>query len=670
MWVLRCSAPRGPPVISFHSRDQLQNCTNNSWRARSGRIVPRSDRSRSCLRPGRQFITDVIIEGQTSMRATRVWVVTAALVHPRLRRKHQCVADLLDSKYELVNSSKTFNAHELMFGSMAPDAEMVTTPKPEQHIVFVTDFSCVNNSMFVRMNNRLFRAPYRWIIIDSSSISNRESLLNSMENVIILSDSEVIISQKDDKGSYNLDYVYKIESRRTWLKHQFGCWNPKEKLKTAVDNRVIALRRRNLKGLEISACYVVTDNDTLKHLTDGLNAHIDPVTKVSFPTINHLFDFINANRKFVYTNSWGYLINGSWSGMTGYLVEGRVEIGGSPMFLTAERLPYVEFVTSPIPTKSKFVFRQPKLSYEYNLFVLPFKNNVWYCCIATFFVLCFAVFVVTAWEWKKFNSDKERYTDAGILRNKITDILLIVFGAACQQGSSTALKGSLGRIVMFILFLAFLFLYTSYSANIVALLQSSSPRIRSLEDLLHSRLKFGVQDTVYNRYYFRMATEPIRKTIYETKVAPSGTNPKFMSLEEGVKKMQKGLFAFHMDTGVGYKFVGKYFNEQEKCNLKEIQYLQVQYPWIAIRKHTPHREILKIGLRRIQEHGLQSRENVFFYLKKPKCSGHVTSFVSVSIVDCYPAILVLLYGYSVAFALLLMEILLHWRRQRRQFYHF
>ncbi|KAI8435877.1 hypothetical protein MSG28_004084 [Choristoneura fumiferana] len=61
----------------------------------------------------------------------------------------------------------------------------------------------------------------------------------------------------------------------------------------------------------------------------------------------------------------------------------------------------------------------------------------------------------------------------------------------------------------------------------------------------------------------------------------------------------KGLFAFHMETGVGYKFVGKYFQESEKCGLKEIQYLQVIDPWLAVRKNTPFKEMFKIGSKRI-----------------------------------------------------------------------
>nr|XP_026488289.1 uncharacterized protein LOC113394997 [Vanessa tameamea] len=218
-------------------------------------------------------------------------------------------------------------------------------------------------------------------------------------------------------------------------------------------------------------------------------------------------------------------------------------------------------------------------------------------------------------------------------------------------------------MVLLLLFVALTFLYTSYSANIVALLQSSSSQIRTLEDLLHSRIKFGVHDTVFNRHYFKTETEPVRRAIYKTKVAPPGTEPRFISMEKGVKEMKKGLFAFHMETGVGYKFVGKYFEEGEKCGLKEIQYLRVIDPWLAVRKNTQFMEMFKIGTKRLQEHGLQQRENHLLYEKRPKCVGRQANFVSVSMVDCYPALLLLTYGALLAVVVTIIEIIHHNRHR-------
>lgn len=82
------------------------------------------------------------------------------------------------------------------------------------------------------------------------------------------------------------------------------------------------------------------------------------------------------------------------------------------------------------------------------------------------------------------------------------DVLFLSFGAMCQQGAPAIPYGISGRIITLLTFLALMFLYTSYSANIVALLQSSSNSIKSLNDLLHSRLTLGVDDTVFNHFYF------------------------------------------------------------------------------------------------------------------------------------------------------------------------
>nr|QEI46874.1 ionotropic receptor 75q.2 [Galleria mellonella] len=533
-----------------------------------------------------------------------------------------------------------------------------------QHITFLVDLNCPYISEFIEKNIELqhFRSPFRWFLLYNSN--NENEIPDVIDSFNILPDSEVMVIRKTDNETYNLYLVYKINNGGMWRSELFGTWNKDNKLiKTNDMVEVTALRRSNLDDFQISICYVVTENDSVNHLTDEVNDHIDTITKVNFPTTNHLLDFLNASRKYIYVNTWGYLENGTWNGMTGYLVREEVEIGGSPMFLTSERIPVVEYISSPTPTRSKFVFQQPKLSYESNLFLLSFRNTVWYSSIALLLLLLLALFSVAIWEWKQTKHDiNTRETDSGILRPNFADIVVLILGVTCQQGSPVELKGSLGRIVLLILFLSVMFLYTSYSANIVALLQSSSSKINTLDDLLHSRLKFGVHDNVFNRHYFSTATEPVRKAIYEKKVAPPGTIPRFMSMEEGVKNIRKGLFAFHMETGVGYKFVGKYFHESEKCGLKEIQYLQVIDPWLAVRKNTPYKEMFKIGTKRIQEHGLQSRENRLLYEKRPKCSGSESSFVSVSMVDCYPALLILSYGTIISIGLMILENVVHGRQ--------
>lgn len=109
-------------------------------------------------------------------------------------------------------------------------------------------------------------------------------------------------------------------------------------------------------------------------------------------------------------------------------------------------------------------------------------------------------FLLFVFHWNQLQMDSS--DNGSVLRPKVGDIFLVIFGATCQQGTSVMPRSATSRIIMIVAFIILMFLYTSYSANIVALLQSPSTRIKTLKDLYESRLEIGVDDTVFNRYYF------------------------------------------------------------------------------------------------------------------------------------------------------------------------
>ncbi|XP_049869069.1 uncharacterized protein LOC126368893 [Pectinophora gossypiella] len=538
----------------------------------------------------------------------------------------------------------------------------------EHRIIFVVDLGCENISDHLNMNNTksYFRSPFRWMLLmrpDNESATH--SLIpEDVEDIDMLPDSEVMVARPLRNNSYYLHFIYKIGRAKPWRTEFYGIWDLQYRFQISSRfTKAIGLRRMNLDRHVIPTTVVLLEPDSMNHLIDGIDDHIDSISKVTFQTANFLLEILNADKKYIFTSTFGYYLNGSWNGQTGYLDRNEAELGGSPMFITQERLMVVDYISSPTPTQMTFIFMQPKLSYTSNLFLLPFRSTVWFSLLALVFLMFLALLAVAKWEWARAKGGIEPMESAQILRGNIQDVAIVIFGAACQQGSPVELKGALGRSVMLILFLTLMFLYVSYSASIVALLQSSSSQIRTLDDLLNSRMKVGVHDTVYGRYYFMTATDPIRQALYKKKIAPPGTKPRFMTIEEGVKRMQQGLFAFHMEKGPGYKIVNKYFKEGEKCDLWEINCFFLLDPWRPVRKNTPYKEMFKIGEKRIHEHGLQNRENLRLYTQKPKCTGRESNFVSVGIVDCYPALLVWTYGVIIAVFFLIIEILLN-KRQR------
>lgn len=178
---------------------------------------------------------------------------------------------------------------------------------------------------------------------------------------------------------------------------------------------------------------------------------------------------------------------------------------GTPSFFVMDRLDIVDFIAATTPTYMKFVFRAPPLSYVTNVFTLPFETHVWYCSLALVILTFIVLIVIVKWEWTdpyfRQYIEESPYT----LRPEFSEVALMEIGAITQQGSDTVPKSAAGRIATIFTFIILMFLYTSYSANIVAILQSTTNSIRTLEDLLKSRISLGVEDIVYAHYYFEVS---------------------------------------------------------------------------------------------------------------------------------------------------------------------
>lgn len=82
-----------------------------------------------------------------------------------------------------------------------------------------------------------------------------------------------------------------------------------------------------------------------------------------------------------------------------------------------------------------------------------------------------------------------------------TEVVMLGVGVICQQGSYSEPTKSSGRLVMFFFLIFLMFLYISYSAHIVVLLQSTSTSIQTIQDFVDSNMGVVAEDTIYFRYY-------------------------------------------------------------------------------------------------------------------------------------------------------------------------
>nr|QGW50289.1 ionotropic receptor 75q2 [Chouioia cunea] len=544
--------------------------------------------------------------------------------------------------------------HELDSNQFSWNLQKSVASTPDHHLLIVLEVDCPSSERLLleAKNATMFVSPYKWFLI-SRGCSSVDCVLSKLSELRrnVLPDSELLIWLKQ---SQRLVSVYKVsaEQGRDWQIEErarsIACDNATFNLLLDDDSAMITSRRRSdLRRTHLKSSLVITDYDSLQHLTDYRNREIDTSSKCNYPWAKFLASMLNATISFKLAPTWGYpRANGTWDGMTGMMQRGEIEFGASHSFVTGERLKVVHYLAGlTTPSHSRFVFRRPALSSVANLFALPFRGSVWIGVLALALLFGFLLYPAMVLEWR-------RHRD-GTIEPRVGDETIVVVGALAQQGFWYEARAASTRVLVLAGLLGFLSLHAAYAANIVALLQSTSSSIKSLKDLLASPLDLGVHDTVFNRYYFKSlgSLEPkIRGAISE--------KSEWLGLEEGVRRLRRGHFALHAVLGWAYKVVHETFEEDEKCDFEEIDFLNVFEPHMVVAKFSPYKELLRVKALRIRETGMRTREINRLYSTRPRCDAAASSrrFISVGYAECKGAFYALGYGLVVALLLFAAEI--------------
>ena len=72
-------------------------------------------------------------------------------------------------------------------------------------------------------------------------------------------------------------------------------------------------------------------------------------------------------------------------------------------------------------------------------------------------------------------------------------------------------------------------------------------------------------------------------------------------------------------------------------------------------KRLTERMLFKFSFKKMTEAGLTARNSKRFYNTKPQCEADSSSFVSVGLMDSYPAFLIIIIGYLLALIILFFE---------------
>ncbi|TMW47235.1 hypothetical protein DOY81_007687 [Sarcophaga bullata] len=466
------------------------------------------------------------------------------------------------------------------------------------------------------------------------------------EEIFLPPDSEVkVFIPAQEDLSYSLLDVYKVAANKP-LKHNFVTENitDQEQLIKALQlyGSVISLRE-DLEDTTFNTGLVIAFPDMFTNIEDLSLRHIDTISKVNNRLTLELANKLNMRFNTHQTDNYGWhQPNGSFDGLMGRFQRYELDFGQMAIFMRLDRIALCDFVAETFRIRAGIMFRQPPLSAVANIFAMPFENDVW-LSLVVLVIVTIAVFAL------------ELLLSPQQLDMNYWDCAVFVWGAMCQQGFYVAVPNRSARIIIFTTFVATLFLFTSFSANIVALLQSPSEAIHTLSDLSQSPLEIGVQDTVYNKIYFNESTDPVTNLLYHKKIAPKGDSI-YMRPLVGMKKMRSGMFAYQVELQAGYQIISDTFSEPEKCGLKELEPFQLPMIAVPTRKNFPYKELFRRQLRWQREVGLMNREERKWFPQKPKCEGGVGGFVSIGITECRYALAIFGLGCVFAAAVLCVEM--------------
>lgn len=69
--------------------------------------------------------------------------------------------------------------------------------------------------------------------------------------------------------------------------------------------------------------------------------------------------------------------------------------------MTADRMPYVDYISPAYMTEAFFVFRPPPLSFTANIYTLPFSGLVWSVHGGLVIFISICLYIALIWEREK-----------------------------------------------------------------------------------------------------------------------------------------------------------------------------------------------------------------------------------------------------------------------------
>lgn len=350
------------------------------------------------------------------------------------------------------------------------------------------------------------------------------------------------------------------------------------------------------------------------------DAYLDSMNRLNYRLFAMMQDMHNFTIFVLRSRYWGFTVNGTWIGAIGFTVRGDVDICMTALRWSPERFGLYETTTYTYHVRVLFLFRHPRTSIAVqNIFVQPFRlalelfsilstrflsqNSLELSSRPTVWLFTIAVGILAAWLVRKtllydYGRAPAAATTAAdtavepLAEPSWSAVLLLVFGILFQQGYEPELRPLAARCVSVTALFLSLLLFQFYASFIVGSLLVEPPRtIRTVQQLLDSRLQCAIDDVSYVRDIYNHAIDPVAVQLYREKILEPNN---IFRLDRGLELLKRGGWAFHTDVSSTYIRLKSVLSDAERCDLQEIAYAKPFACGPALPLGSPLQEIVKI----------------------------------------------------------------------------
>nr|CAI5819932.1 unnamed protein product [Callosobruchus analis] len=435
---------------------------------------------------------------------------------------------------ELVMRSKVWRAIKHVFRRTPGKYAILKHFTKRSNLVTVTNIQGTNKFGFLKTSHY-----HMGVVLDDITVAYPSEGNTGEKNYVI----EEVYNPAEGKGghlnrrvlgTFNVSHGYKAREKRCkyWV-------------------------RRNMTGVLLKTTVVLPvpfEGSLSNYLQSDKDREINTFNRFHYNLMCQCENYYNFTKTIGMQKSWGYLKkDGTFDGLVGQLQRKQVDYGSSPLFVRVDRSTVME---------SAFIFRQPKVKGSADVFLKPLSTSIWILTLVA------AALMVTALKLSHTGEKMAEHLGKSI-ENSWSLFVINAVAAFCQQGLTAVPYFVSGRIIILNLFVFSLLIYQFYSASLVShLLIQPKSDIKTVSDILQSDMEVGCEDILYNKDYLF-----------------------FLEPAEGIRLVDKGGYAFHVELVTGYPIIQKTFSNRHICELRQVPLFGNRPMHTNLQKHSPFRDM-------------------------------------------------------------------------------